>query len=71
MTSTHPDQVRWFDPLGQCRACRKAATGKLMGPSNESYGAYCASCANKRLVKAKAEREKFAVEIAKMSGETT
>lgn len=53
----YPDQVRWYDALGSCRDCLKPATGKLMGPQNESYGAYCQKCADKRLDRAKQERE--------------
>lgn len=53
----YPDQPRWFDPVGACRDCRKPATGKLMGPSNESYGVSCGPCADKRLRRAKQERE--------------
>jgi hypothetical protein len=52
----YPDQVRWFDALGACR-CGKPATGKLMGPRNESYGTSCGMCASKRLARAMAERE--------------
>ena len=52
----YPDQPRWFDALGTCR-CGKPATGKLMGPRNESYGASCKPCADKRLARAKQERE--------------
>lgn len=55
----YPDQPRWFDSLGTC-ACGKPANGKLMGPSNESYGASCRPCADKRLKRAKAEREAVA-----------
>ena len=51
----YPDQVRWFDPTGKCE-CGKSAVGKLMGPRNESYGAYCAACAKKRLDRAKQEQ---------------
>ena len=51
------DDVRWFDEIGRC-GCGKPATGKLMGSRNESYGAYCASCASKRLAAAKKERER-------------
>ena len=54
--TTLPDPVRWFDSLGTC-ACGKPATGKLMGPRNESYGASCRPCADKRLKRARQERE--------------
>ncbi len=50
------DQVRWFDQLGTC-PCGKPAHGILVGPRNESYGAYCIKCAEKRLELAEKERE--------------
>ena len=53
-----PDPVRWFDALGACK-CGKPAHGRLMGPRNESYGNYCARCAEARLAKAKALRDRF------------
>ena len=52
----YPDQVRWFDALGTCAMCGKAATGKLMGPRNDSYGASCQRCADKRIKRAEKER---------------
>ena len=52
---TIPDQVRWFEALGNCR-CGKLATGILRGPQNESYGRSCHRCAKKRLAKADKER---------------
>lgn len=55
--TTTADQVRWFDALGACANCRRPAHGKLMGPRNESYGAYCTKCANERLRRAERERE--------------
>lgn len=55
----YPDQPHWFDALGSCR-CGKPATGKLMGPRNESYGQSCGSCADKRLKRAKQERDAVA-----------
>jgi hypothetical protein len=54
-----PDPVRWFDALGRC-GCGKEATGKLMGPRNESYGTSCTKCAETRLKKAGSERAAFA-----------
>lgn len=51
------DPVRWFDPLGTCRGgCGKAGIGLLRGPRNESFGAYCQKCADKRLENAKKEQ---------------
>ena len=58
------DQVRWFDPVGKC-PCGKPGTGKLMGPRNESYGAYCGKCAERRLKKANDERVREALAAAK------
>lgn len=52
------DQVRWFDRIGNCSGCGKPAHGKLMGSRNESYGAYCIRCAERRLAKAEKERER-------------
>jgi hypothetical protein len=49
------DPVRWFDTLGSC-ACGKSATGRLMGPKNESYGISCQRCADRRIKKADLER---------------
>jgi hypothetical protein len=51
-----PDDVRWFDAVGTCR-CGKDATGKLMGSRNQSFGAYCRKCAEKRLRAAQRERD--------------
>ena len=60
MSADHPDQVRWFDAFGPCEGCGKPATGRLMGPRNDNYGAYCLRCADRRLAKAKKEREQYA-----------
>lgn len=57
-----PDPVRWFNNLGRCQECPKPAVGSLRGPRNESYGIYCQKCADRRLVKAEAERARFAVQ---------
>lgn len=54
------DQAQWFDPLGTC-VCGHAATGTLRGPRNDSYGTYCKRCADRRLAKAKREREREAL----------
>jgi hypothetical protein len=53
-----PDQVRWFEPLGQCE-CGKPATGTLRGVKNESYGYSCLKCANKRLKRAERDRAAY------------
>lgn len=51
------DDVRWFDKLPNC-VCGKPAHGRLMGSRNDSHGPYCTKCAEARLKKAKASREK-------------
>lgn len=43
-----PD-LRWFEEFGRCIICRKVAHGILRGVRNESYGAHCKRCAEKRL----------------------
>jgi hypothetical protein len=53
------DPVRWFDALGTC-GCGKPCTGTLMGPRNESYGRSCTTCAERRIKKAVAHRQKLA-----------
>lgn len=58
--TTMPDQVRWFEALGDCWRCGKPATGKLRGPMNQSYGNSCTKCAEQRIKKAEAEREREA-----------
>jgi hypothetical protein len=55
------DQVRWFDPLGRCMGCGKAATGTLRGPRNESYGNTCARCGEARVRRAGRERAREAM----------
>ena len=67
------DQAQWFDGFGKCR-CGKQATGILRGTRNESYGAYCERCANKRIKAAeKARRESpphpAAVALSKLASE--
>ncbi len=42
-------ELRWFDKYPCCRMCGKQAHGVLMGSRNESYGAHCSRCAEKRL----------------------
>lgn len=41
--------LRWFDRYPSCRQCGKRADGLLMSDRNESYGAHCQKCADKRL----------------------
>jgi translation initiation factor 2 beta subunit (eIF-2beta)/eIF-5 len=41
--------LRWFDKYPACRMCGKKAEGLLMSDRNESYGAHCQKCADKRL----------------------
>ena len=50
------DQAQWFDGFGKCR-CGKQATGILRGTRNESYGAYCKRCADKRIKAAEKARD--------------
>lgn len=50
------DSAQWFDSLGACCGCGKAATGKLMGTHNQSLGSHCKRCADKRIAKARKER---------------
>jgi hypothetical protein len=51
------DPVRWFDNVGSCQNCGGQGHGKLMGPSNESYGVYCRRCADARLKRAEKQRK--------------
>ncbi len=52
-----PD-LRWFeDTRRKCAMCGKPATGILRGTGNESYGAHCQKCADKRLAASKRARE--------------
>lgn len=48
--SETPD-LRWFDGCyrQKCHSCGKRADGLLRGVSNESYGAHCQRCADRRL----------------------
>lgn len=40
--------VQWFEPYSKCR-CGKPAAGVLRGTRNESFGAHCKRCAEKRI----------------------
>lgn len=51
------DSAQWFQSLGQCCGCSKPATGVLMGIMNERLGSYCPKCAEKRIKKARKERD--------------
>lgn len=41
--------LRWFDKYPSCRMCGKKADGLLMSDRNDSYGAHCLKCADRRL----------------------
>jgi hypothetical protein len=56
-----PD-LRWFDPFASCQMCGKSAAGLLRGVRNESYGAHCQRCADKRLKQSQNVREMLAKE---------
>lgn len=57
--------LRWFDTTGfQCRQCGKRADGNLMSDRNESYGAHCQRCADKRLKDSKQVNEMLAKQEA-------
>lgn len=49
--------LRWFDAFAKCR-CGKDSNGILRGDGNESYGAYCRKCAEKRLRKSDEARKR-------------
>lgn len=40
---------RWFSPYPRCSVCGRASAGVLHGVTNESYGAHCCRCAERRL----------------------
>lgn len=53
--------LKWFDNKGfRCRHCGKHADGNLMSDRNESYGAHCQRCADRRLKDSKQVREMLA-----------
>jgi hypothetical protein len=52
------EYAQWFDPLGSCRKCGKAATGILRDHRNSSVGAFCERCAES-LVKKAHKKGKF------------
>lgn len=57
--------LRWFDAAGfRCRQCGKHADGNLMSDRNESYGAHCQKCADKRLKASAQVREMLAKQSA-------
>lgn len=41
--------IRYFSAYPNCSGCGKTAQGVLYGTSNESYGAHCRKCADKRI----------------------
>lgn len=44
--------AQWFDPLGTCRGCGKAATGTIRGTRNQSFGPACERCARAAIKRA-------------------
>lgn len=50
--------AQWFESLGKCAGCGKAATGKLRSHVNDSIGSYCERCANREIKQAH-KRGKF------------
>ena len=64
-----PDDVRWWEALGDCRGgCGKPGTGLLRDSRNSSHGAWCQKCADKRLATAKRQRELFAKSMEASDG---
>lgn len=39
------DNAQWFQSLGSCLKCGKAANGRLMSHRNASIGPFCRRCA--------------------------
>jgi len=54
--------LQWFNPHSECRMCGKRSNGILMSNRNESYGAHCNRCAEKRLKRSKEIRKMLAKE---------
>ena len=56
--SETPD-LRWFEDTykQKCHGCGKRADGILRGKQNESYGAHCQRCADRRLKASQKVRE--------------
>jgi len=48
MTGETPN-LRWFEAYPPCGRCSKRADGILRGVGNDSYGAHCRRCAERRL----------------------
>jgi hypothetical protein len=49
--------ARWFDALGTCPRCGKAATGILRGARNENLRPSCKRCADFLIKKSDRERK--------------
>lgn len=63
-------RLRWFEAYPKC-GCGKVAHGILRGDGNESYGAHCHRCAEKRLKASEKERQRLADLLAHThTGET-
>ena len=54
---TETTELRWFDEWPKC-PCGRRAHGILRGVRNDSYGAHCKQCANRRLKASLKERDK-------------
>lgn len=59
MADRETTELRWFDQYPTCRMCGKPSAGVLMGSRNESYGAHCKRCADKRLKASEATRARL------------
>jgi hypothetical protein len=58
------DPARWFRALGACCKCARPAHGTLFDFRNDSMGAYCTTCANRRLREADKANAKVARKAA-------
>jgi hypothetical protein len=54
--------AQWFDALGTCRGCGKAATGVIRGTQNQSFGPACRRCAESA-IKAAHRKKQFLPDI--------
>jgi len=57
MAERETTELRWFDKYPSCLMCSKRADGVLYGTQNQSYGAHCQRCADKRLKASEAARK--------------
>lgn len=49
--------LRFFEAYPACMGCGRAAAGVLRGDCNQSYGAHCKRCADRRLKDSAKARE--------------